>query len=308
MGMACLVAASVASAQGHCALRDPKRSVFQGFPEADGYRAIVRDVDPTQRTRIDADLPFRVHFNEIGKHTLYVALRGQRPIGIVHARSEESRWGLVEIAWNFGLDLRVRSFRFQRVRSPHAEALGKSAFAEKLAGRDLEGLRALLTCKGDLAEAARPVPQRSHDLALTVLRSSLKTIIVTRSVWKGQLQGLRDLELGLDVFGDGRATRHLVHEKEPLDRARQVKRVWAVVVLDGRGRRLGVAAETEWVLGKEHLDLRWAVGDDGRILGVTCRPQWPDRATEQLFKDFEGRNTEVARAVAQVLALIQGKR
>lgn len=315
MALACLLAVSVAPAQGHCALRDPKHSVFQGFPEADGYRAIVRDVDPSQRTRIDANVPFRVHFNEIGKHTLYVALRGQRPIGIVHARSEESRWGLVEIVWNLDLDLKVRSFRFQRVRSRHGGALQKSAFAGKLVGRDLEGLRALLTPKGELAAAARPVPSRSDDLALTVLRSSLKTIIVTKAVWKGQLQGLRDLELGLDLFPGGRVARRLVEDpKKPARKTRHVESLRAVSVLDGRGRQLGLAAETRLRLGRAKLLLRWSLADDDRVLSVMCIPQWPDKTTERCFEELEGRviptdkspETEIDHAVVELVDLIHG--
>jgi hypothetical protein len=318
--VACVVVLSMAPAQGHCALRDPKKSVFEGFPEADGYRAIVRDVDKNQRSLIEANLPFRVHFNEIGKHTLYVALRGKRPIGIAHARSEESRWGLVEIVWYFDLDMKVRSFRFQRVRSRHGPALEQSAFAEKLVGRDMKALRGLLTPKGALAEAARPVPKRADGLALTVLRSALKTIIVTRSVWERQLQGLGELELAIDLFPEGRTTRRLVSDpKKPSPFAagrtpRHVDRLRAVGVLDGRGRSLGTAVETRLHVRGSELDLRWSFADDDRLLTVACVQQWPDKATERRFKELEGRvinadqlrDTEVERAVVEVVRLLHG--
>ena len=320
IAVACLVALSVVPAQSHCALRNPKQSVFQGFPAADGYRSIVRDVDENQRSLIEANLPFRVHFNELGKHTLYVALRGKRPIGIVHARSEESRWGLVEIVWCFDLNMKVRSFRFQRVRSRHGAALEQSAFAEKLVGRDIEALRALLTAKGDLAEAARPVPKRADALALTVLQSSLKTIIVTRAVWAQQLQRLGELELGLHLFPHGRATRQLISDpKKPSPFAvgrkpRHVGTLRAVGVLDDRGRRLGIAVETRLHLGKSELDLRWSFTEDDRMLSVACIPRWPDQITERQFKALEGRvikadplpDTDVERAVVEVVELIHG--
>jgi len=319
IAVACVVVLSAVPAQSHCALRDPKQSVFQGFPAADGYRSIVRDVDENQRSLIETKLPFRVHFNELGKHTLYVALRGKRPIGIVHARSEESRWGLVEIVWYFDLTMKVRSFRFQRVRSRHGAALEQSAFAEKLVGRDLKALRELLTAKGALAEAARPVPKRADGLALTVLQSSLKTLIVTRAVWATQLQRLRDLELGLQFFPDGRATRQLTSPKKlsPSSAGRKPKHVGtlrAVGVLDERGRRLGIAVETRVHLGSSKLDLRWSFDDDDRMLIVTCVPRWPDQTTERAFKALEGRviktdplpDIEVERAVVEVVELIHG--
>ncbi len=320
--MACFGSLSTVSAvvgQGHCALREPQKTVFEGFPEANGYRAVIRDVDRNERSLIDANMPFQVHYNEIGKHTLYVAMRDKRPIGIVHVRSEESRWGLVEIVWYLDLDLKVRRFRFQRVRSRRGPILEQSAFAKKLANRDLEALRSLLTKEGELADTARPVPKGADSLALTVTRSSLKTIIVTRAVWNEQIQALVDLELGLDLFPDGHATRRLVIDPEkpsPFaaeNKPRHVETLRAVGVRDGRSRSLGTAVETRVRVGDQKLDLRWSLADDGRLLSVTC-PLWPDQSVGASFKVLEGRvlesdpahGSEAERAAAEVVKLVRG--
>jgi hypothetical protein len=316
----CVASVPPGAAQGHCALRQPEATVFEGFPEADGYRAIVRDVDESQRASIDTSLPFRVHFNELGEHTLYVALRGERPIGFVHARSEESRWGLAEIVWYFELDMTVRRFRFQRVRSRHARALEKSTFAQKLVGLDFDALRTFLTAEGELSEAALPVPDRADSLARTVVRSALKTMVVTKAVWEGQLEGLADLELGIDLFPDGRAARRLVidaSKPSPFGGAsgpEYVTSLRAVVVLDGRGRRLGTAAETGLRLGEASLEFRWAFDDDDRLVSVACVPHWPDEAMGARFRELEwrviesdrGHADEVDRVAAEVLRLVHG--
>ncbi len=320
--MACFGSLSTVSAvvgQGHCALREPQKTVFEGFPEANGYRAVIRDVDRNERSLIDANVPFQVHYNEIGKHTLYVALHGKRPIGIVHVRSEESRWGLVEIVWYLDLDLKVRRFRFQRVRSRRGPILEQSAFAKKLANRDLEALRSLLTKEGELADTARPVPKGAESLALTVTRSSLKTIIVTRAVWKEQLEALVDLELGMDLFQDGQAVRRLIFDpKKPSpfatgNKPRHVETLRAVAVRDGRSRSLGIAVETRMRLANQRLDLRWSLADDGRVLTVTC-PLWPDKGIAASFSLLEGHvpqndpahGSEAERAAAEVVKLVRG--
>ncbi len=78
-GLAIIAWVSIAgalSAQGFSALRDPEHSVFASFPEADGYRAIVRPVDKKIRAEVQERLPFQIHFNELGDHTVYAALRG----------------------------------------------------------------------------------------------------------------------------------------------------------------------------------------------------------------------------------------
>jgi hypothetical protein len=177
-----------------------------------------------------------------------------------------------------------------------------------------------LTTKGALSEAAKPVPKRADNLALTVLRSSLKTIIVTRAVWERQLQGLIELELGLDLFPDGRATRRFMSDpKKPspfsaAKKPRHVETLRAVGVLDGRGRHLGIAVQTRLHLGRSTLDLRWSFADDDRVLSVACIPRWPDKTTQRRFKELEGRvikadplaDTEVERAVVEVVELIHG--
>ena len=77
-----LLAAALCSAvhaQAFCALRDPNRQIYRLFPKATSYRSIVRTVGKDARREVGARLPFNLHFNELGRHTLYVPMRGDEP-------------------------------------------------------------------------------------------------------------------------------------------------------------------------------------------------------------------------------------
>lgn len=179
-------------------LADPQRSVFAAFPEADSYQVITRDVDVETRRRIEAMLPFRLHFNELRSHSLYVALRGRQPLGLVYARREEGACGLTDLTWSMSLDLRVIACHLERVRSAQPLASQDAEFTRRLAGRDRSSLVALLDPKGELHAEVRDVADRAF-LAMLV-RSALKTLAIADTVWPAELQKLRDLALALQAF------------------------------------------------------------------------------------------------------------
>ena len=182
-----------AQAEAYCALRDPVQHIYELYPEADSYRSIVRKVDRSIREVVGERLPFTLHPNELGTHTLYCAMgKDGAPIGLIHVRSEKGEWGLSEIAWSLDFDLRIRDFRFQRCRSRHAKHLEGSEFVDQLRYQDLETLRSFLDEDGDsLRHDDLTVKPGAEELATMVLHSALKTIVVTELVWGEDLQQLR---------------------------------------------------------------------------------------------------------------------
>ena len=104
--LAVLVFGAPAFGQAYCAMRDPVTGIFKAFPQATSYRSITKTVTPDHRAAIAAELPFTLHFNELGRHTVYLAFKDRTPLGMVHVRSERGRYGLVEIGWVLGLDER----------------------------------------------------------------------------------------------------------------------------------------------------------------------------------------------------------
>ena len=130
--------------QAYCALRDPVSQIYELFPQATSYKSVVRTVDEQARRTLKTKLPFDIHFNEFGRHTLYVALKGSRPVGLVHVRSEKGRWGLIEVAWALDFNLTILDFRFQRCRSASRKTIEAEAFRSQLIGKKWHEVEAML--------------------------------------------------------------------------------------------------------------------------------------------------------------------
>ena len=179
-------------AQAFCALRDPVTAIKHLHPDLSAYRSIVRTVADGTRKMVARRLPFSLHHRELGEHTLYVLMNKEIPENIVHVRSEKGRWGLVELVWSFDLNLRVTGFQFQRCRDRSRKRFETDAVRSQLLGKDFTELRAMLTREGKSLNPGRfAVPKDAEDLAVTVLRSALKTIAVTEIVWAADLDALR---------------------------------------------------------------------------------------------------------------------
>lgn len=303
--LALLIASSLSS-QAFNALREPKRSVFQAFPEASGYKQIIRPVTQADRVQVLKLLPFRIHFNELGDHAVYAALRDERPIGIVHARSEEGRWGFVEIAWALDLDMRVRGFKFHRCRSKHRNALERSPFSTSLHDLDRGELEKLLTSKNEVRSTVGGIPRGARRLAGVVVRSAIKTISLTQVAWRRDIRQLRAVDLGLSAIPGGKSV-HILTEYPLSTGASQappaipgdlspgklgpgVRMIRAVDVRDLRNKRLGQVVESSMQHGSIELLLRWTLEPSGRVRRVVpVRQGWPDSAIRATFTGLEGR-------------------
>ena len=181
-------------AQAYCALRDPVQQIYDFYPEAQGYRSIVRVVGPEARDAVGSKLSFGLHINELGKHTLYCTVPGEgRPTGLVHVRSEKGQWGLVEIAWALDLELCIQDIRFQRCRSRFRSSLENESFVAQLKGNGFDEIRQMLSDDGQSINPNKiQAPAGAEQVTATILRSALKTIVVTQQVWESDLQDLRD--------------------------------------------------------------------------------------------------------------------
>ena len=104
------------AANAYCSLRDPVSAIQYLYPAATNHQSIVKVVGKEARASLSDVLPFTLHFNELGKHTLYVALNDRKPSGLIHARTELTDRGLIEIAWALDLDLSIKNFYIQRCR------------------------------------------------------------------------------------------------------------------------------------------------------------------------------------------------
>ncbi len=310
-----------AHGQAYCALRDPTRYIRESYPEATSHRSIVRTVDESVRQRVADELPFTIHFNELGKHTLYLPVSGGRPLGLVHARSEAGRWGLVEIVWSLDPSLRVQGYSFQRCRARSRTAVETDAFKEQLVGMGSRQLRELLSGDGStLAPGAMSIPPGAEDMAATLVRSALKTISVTRLVWARDLQIIRPLYHSYREFP---ATARVEQITTPYSSTVQSEiarsfppanettidrqEVTMLRIYDASGATLGHLIRTPWRSLDREAKVWWSVSRDLVIKAVFPDEQWPDEEVEESFEKLEGLAMSNVQACSSATEVVGGE-
>jgi len=171
-------------------LRDPVAQIQQLYPQKTNQLSIVKTVDDQTRQQVKFALPSNdLHFSELGRHTLYVAMKDKQALGYVHVRSEQSKWGLVEIIWALDKNLKIKNFAFQRCRSPKRNVIDNEIFKNVFIGKNYDELKTLLSTDGITAnklllEKAKGAPE----LASVVLRCALKTLLITDILWGDELE------------------------------------------------------------------------------------------------------------------------
>ena len=311
-------ASSTAWAQAYCALRDPVRQVYEMYPNADSYRSIVRTVGEQHRSIIAERLPFTMHFTELGRHTLYAALDGKRPIGLVHVRSERGKWGLVEVAWATDLDMHIVDFRFQRCRDRAKDLLDTEEFRAQLIGKGIDDLLQMLAgdYRGVNASFLR-VPPGAEKLAAVVVRCGAKTLAANEVVWGEDLTGLRYLDRGLAAFNaaesvqvvaDPYASGVLAAVEAALQGASTAidrSDVVALRVRDANDSLLGTVVRTSCDIDGRRWTKWWSVDARNTIAGISSVGPWPDEQTERAFTSLVGASmneTSSCASGAMVLA------
>jgi len=181
-----------AHGEAYCSLRDPVTQIRTLFPTKTNQLSIVKRVDERIRKQVKKSLPRNnLHFSELGKHTLYVALNKRKILGYVHVRSEQSQWGLVEIAWAINSDLTIKGFSCQRCRNPKRNLLEQPQFKQLFIDKNFQQLKLMLSIDGTNAKnEITSQAQHSSELTSIVLRSALKTLLITDLLWSKELSQL----------------------------------------------------------------------------------------------------------------------
>lgn len=284
----------------YCALRDPVRKIYELYPEATSYRSIVKTVDETARAAVSDRVPLELHFNELGRHTLYVAFQDDVPIGLVHVRSEKGRWGLNENTWALDLDLRVQGFSFQRCRDPQRISIESEEFQSHILGCGLREIEAMLSDDATKIVASDVrVPQTAESLALSVLHSAMKTIVVTEQVWKSDLEILRTARLARlaypgsdsvnivdDAYSDD--VMHAVQRAVGGESGIQRDSARLIRVLDEDGSVMGSIVCAQWKIGSQDIHLGWVVSPALEIARVIPVGAWPNEDIKRVCREIEG--------------------
>ena len=174
-----------------CALRQPTLTFQEAFESDLRMLSVDREVTEAHREKIGNLLPFTIHRNELGTHTLYAAIGDDesQAEGYIHVRSERGRWGLTEMAWILTPRLKVKEMRVQRCRSNSGEYLESLGFQKLIRGMGLEEMRKMVSADGSTLDEAfvKRIPAENQMVALMAIRSGLKTILTTQLVWERTL-------------------------------------------------------------------------------------------------------------------------
>ncbi len=256
-------------AVAYCALRDPVNTIYELFPRADAYRSSVKTVGRHAREAVIDQLPFSLHFNELGRHTLYVAQRDGATIGFVHARSELGEWGLTEFAWALTPDLRIQGVKVQRARDPSLRQRVKHKLAPAVVGKDLSALQKQY---GDLAA--------EDSAAAMLVTSAMKTLVITQNVWRSEVIGLDVIGVAKQVFPEASKSHQLadLHDEEAMLRLTRLELEESPIfdrsalvgyrVERDDGAPLAMAVYSPFELDNPHRQLVWLIAPDGEIKAV----------------------------------------
>jgi len=295
--------------QAYCALRDPTKRIYESYPDATSYRSLVRTVDQDVRQYVSQKLPFTIHFNELGRHTLYLPVKDGKPMGLVHARSEAGNWGLSEIVWSLSPDLVVQDFEFQRCRSRKRSEVEKQAFKKQIVGQDFQQLKSMLSQDGTAVVKDKvSVSPEAQELAAMVIRSGLKTIAVTEYTWKQELAVVQPLFHMNQAFPE--STRIEKVDQPYTDAVVQIFRsafqtssgkdsssikrddVEFYKSFTAQNQEAGFVVRTPWEMDETRLNLWWYVRKDGVISDVKSQGGWPTPETQKAFESVAGLATD----------------
>jgi len=325
---ACLALAALmalpldAMAVAYCALRDPVGAMHELFPESTTFRSFVGTVGSNVRDVLRVELPFDFHFNEFGRHTLYVVFDDGTPIGVAHARSELGDWGLDEIVWALDLDLNVSGLRFQRTRNPSVAYLDTDSFRQQLIGLGVDELKDLLNADGSVNREKLKIDDSATGMARSTIHSAIKTILVTSSVWAEPLEEMRALALAKSAFPavDSVERINIVYSDAVLSQLKLDHEIFdssfattsAAVYKATRGSAppSGVIFKAIYASGSDPVEVWWAVDPEGRIRSFEANGVLPDvdvlagiSESDHSARDLENCATRNELALLEVLTI-----
>ncbi|MBT6724013.1 MAG: hypothetical protein HOB20_12365 [Planctomycetaceae bacterium] len=279
-------------AQAYCALRDPVRQIGTMYPNHN-YASHVGVVTTDVRKKVSASLPFTLHFNELGSHTLYDVFDGDVRRGYIHVRPEITRWGIMEMTWSLDTDLRVRDFAFQRCRNRRRTVLESDDFKKQLQGKSFEQLLALLNHDGTtLKEDSLQINALDAEFATAVIRCALKTIAVTQIVWEDKIKTsmlvpassmLREVStVYTPSVNQALETMSIANNA---DIERKTIRVFRVIDNSNKNQFL---IETRWLAIKPAPLVRWYISE-GMITNLSVSNQSPNKQIDDEFEQLIGK-------------------
>ena len=285
-----------------CALRDPVQAINALYPASTGFRSIVRSIGADTRKAVSDRLAFELHFNELGRHTLYVAVNDDAvPLGLVHVRSELAGRSLVEISWSMNLDYEIADMQFQRCRSRLCDDPVFDRLTTLLRGRNIGDVQGIWQ---DLPATYSKLGLDASDPAAVLveaaLRSAMKTLVITEFGWRHDIAELQRASLIAKYLAIDPASTTLqriaitdaaltgVEQELNGDTVVERDTIEAYSVLQN-GKELARIAQAKWRDGERSYSFRWLIDPTDRIVGIDPSREWPTSETESAFQGLVGR-------------------
>jgi len=287
-----------------CSLRDPVETIKALHPESTSFKSIVKVIDENVRNQVQTLLPPNtLHFSELGKHTLYVVYTKDRPTGYVHVRSEESEWGLVEIAWSMTLDLEVKDFKLQRCRSRARKLVDTEDFKVQLRGRTYHDFVQMLNRDGYTLNTDKvDVDPKAKSLAEVIIRCGMKTLLVTELAWSQDVQKntlYRGAELNFKAMDavtlvdqpmDGAVSKALNSAFSGASTGIDRSTVAVAKVYDKQQQLLGAIYQGRLDIDGRPSIIEWAITAKGEIININNSKGWGNHSTQKAFEKTIGQN------------------
>ncbi len=121
-----------------CAFRNPDRDVYIMFPEATGYRSVIKVLDKKLKKKVEKYLGQKLDFDEIGEFTFFLVLKDEEVIGMIHPHAERGRYGIVEMVWAFTLDGKIIDYNIQRSRERGTDKVTRKEFRRQFRNKTLK--------------------------------------------------------------------------------------------------------------------------------------------------------------------------
>ncbi len=285
-----------------CALRDPVESINAMYPTSTGYKSIVRSVGAETRAAVLNRLSFTLHFNELGRHTLYVAMADDHvPLGLVHVRSELVNSGLIEFAWAMHLDYSIARLELQRCRQTVCKTPLAASLKQMLIGKNHHAINTLLeNLPATLRDLGANKSSREAAFVEAALRSALKTLAVTELAWHEDivhLQRSAQVALHFEKPPSSIDFRSVAHAPGALQAVRKLLNGDSVVVRESI-RTVAVMAdekeiarfvEAEWQDQNVDHRFRWLIDNEDRIVDISPDHSWPNIDVARSFDYLVGK-------------------
>lgn len=160
-----------------CSFRNPERDVYILFPEATGYRSVMKKLDKNLKKDIEKYLGQKLDFDEGGGHRFYLVLKGKEVIGTIRPHAERGKYGIVEMVWAFSLDGKIIDYSIQRSRERGTDKVKSEEFRKQFRGKSLKHLFTEINSK-DINSKLFKVPEKSEKVSSVIAYSAKKNLFL----------------------------------------------------------------------------------------------------------------------------------